>query len=109
MASSAGHGGPARRTLRNATPDCLPLRVLVVSTPAVRCDERQYEGPALADQLLVSVPISLADLVRNPRKVELDRPAGAVLEVDEEQSVLRGEHVPRVRLAVEQLLGSTAV
>src|SRR3954466_15347324 len=83
--------------------------MLVVSTPAVRCDERQHEGPALADQLLVSVPTAFADLVRNPGKVELDRSAGAVLEVDEARSALRGEHVPRVRLTMQQLLGDTAV
>jgi len=37
---------------------------LVVATPAVRCDERQYEGPALADQLRVSVPTALATSLR---------------------------------------------
>ena len=42
-------------------------------------------------------------------EVELDRPAAARLEVDEPQPVLRPEHVAGVRLAVQQLLGGTAV
>src|SRR2546422_8030919 len=32
-------------------------RVLVVSTPAARCDYRQRESPALADQFLISARI----------------------------------------------------
>ena len=107
--SSAGHGGPSRRASRNATPDCLAARVLVVSTPAVCCDHRQYEAPALADQFLVSVRIAVADLFGHPTKVVLDRPTGCVLEVHEERPVLRVEHVPRVRLAVQQLLGGAPV
>ena len=79
--------------------------MLVVSTPAARCDYRQHEAPALADQFLISVRIVLADLFGHPGKVVLDRPADSVLEVDEQRPVLRAEHVPRVRLAVQQLLG----
>ena len=83
--------------------------MLVVSTPAVRCDYRQHEAPALADQFLISVRIALADLFGHPGKVELDRPADRVLEVYEERPVLSAEHVPRVRLAVQQLLGGAPV
>ena len=107
--SSAGQGGPSRTALRNAAPPCLPLGWLVVSTPAVGCDQRQHDAPALGDQILVGVPIALAHCSRHPRKVELDRSPSAVLEVDEERPVLRVEHVPRMRLAVQQLLGSAAV
>src|SRR5438105_1628700 len=97
--------GPSRAaaTFRRVGVFRSAARMLVVSTPAVRCDESQDEPPALADQLVVSIPIALADLAGDPRKVVLDGPAGAVLEVDEPQSALCGEHVPWVRLAVQQL------
>src|SRR4029453_18886582 len=42
-------------------------------------------------------------------EVELDRPTATRLEVDEPQPALRAEHVARMRLAVEQLLGGAAV
>jgi len=41
-------------------------------------------------------------------EVEFDGPAAARLQVYEDQSVLRGQHVARVRLAVQQLLGPAA-
>ena len=47
--------------------------------------------------------IQLADALGSMGEVELDRPAAACLEVDEEHSVLRREHVARVRLTVQQL------
>jgi hypothetical protein len=70
----------------------------------VRCDDREYEAPALADKILVSARIALADLFGHPSKIELDRPADTVLEIYEERPRLRVEHVPRVGLAVQQLL-----
>ena len=42
-------------------------------------------------------------------EVEFDRPAAARLEVYEQRPVLRAEHVARVRLAVQQLLGGAAI
>jgi hypothetical protein len=75
----------------------------------VRGDDREYEAPALADEILVNVRIARADLCGNPTKIELDRPADTVLEVDEERPLLRVEHVPRVGLAVQQLLGGAPV
>ena len=83
--------------------------MVVVPIPAPRCDHRKHEDPALAEQLLISVRIVLADLFGHMGDVELDRPAAARLEVDEQQPVLRAEHVARVRLAVQQLLGGAAV
>ena len=51
----------------------------------------------------------LADLFGHMGEVELDGAAAARLEVDEQRPVLRVEHVARVRLAVQQLLGGAAV
>ena len=79
--------------------------MLVVATPAVRCDYRQYDPPELADQCLVRVRIALADLFGDPSKVEFDGAMDRILEVHEKRPVLRLEHVPRVRLAVQDLLG----
>jgi hypothetical protein len=42
-------------------------------------------------------------------EVEFDRPTTTRLEIHKQQSVLRGEHVARVRLAVQQLKCSDAV
>jgi hypothetical protein len=42
-------------------------------------------------------------------EVEFDRPTATRLEVYEQQPVLRGEHVARVRLAVQQLLGAAVL
>ena len=77
---------------------------MVASTPAVRRDYREYEAPALADEILVNARIALADRLGNPTEIELDRPADTVLEIYEEWPFLRVEHVPRVGLAVQQLL-----
>ena len=57
----------------------------------------------------VSVRIAIADLFGHPSKVVLDGPTGRVLEVHEQRPVGRVEHVPRVRLAVQQLLGGAPV
>src|SRR5437868_5059553 len=42
-------------------------------------------------------------------EVEFDRPAATRLEVDEEQPILRSEHVTRMRLTVQELLGGTTL
>jgi hypothetical protein len=102
-----------RRTVPQNVEEChsrLPAaRVLVVATPPVRCDHRQYEPAALADQILVGVPIAVADHLWRPGKVVLDGPAGGVLEVHEQQPIRRVEHVPPVGLAVQQLPGYAPV
>ena len=53
--------------------------------------------------------IALADLLRHVGEVEFDRPTTTRLQVDKPQPVLRAEHVARMRLAVQQLLLSTAL
>jgi hypothetical protein len=86
-----------------------PVRELVVSIPAPRCDHRMHEDPALAKKVLISSRIVLADFFGRMGEVELDRPTATRLEVYEQQPVLRAEHVAWVRLAVQQLLGGAAV
>jgi hypothetical protein len=78
-----------------------PVRELVASVPAPRCDHRQHENPALAQQVLIDTRIVLADFFGRMGEVEFDRPTAARLEVYEQQPVLRGEHVAWVRLAVQ--------
>ena len=81
-----------------------PVWELVASIPAPRCDHRQHEDPALPQQVMIDTRIVLADFFGRMGKVEFHRPTATRLEVDEQQPVLRGEHVARVRLAVQQLL-----
>ena len=77
---------------------------LVVSIPAPGRDHRKHEDPALAKQALINSWIVFADVLGCMGKVEFDRPTTTRLEVNEQRPDLRGEHVTRVRLAVEQLL-----
>src|SRR5439155_17285601 len=86
-----------------------PAGLVVASTPAVRCDYREYEAPALAHEILVNARIALADRFGHPTEIELDRSPDTVLEIYEERPLLRVEHVPRVGLAVQQLLGCAPV
>src|SRR5260370_314957 len=95
-----------------AEPLCAQLasiRELVASIPAPRRDHRQHEDPALAQQVLIDTRIVVADFFGRMGEVEFDRPAATRLEVYEQQPVLRGEHVARVRLTVQQLLSGAAV
>ncbi len=85
-----------------------PVGELVASIPAPRGDHRQHEDPALAQQAAIDTRIVLADFFGRMGEVEFHRPTTTRLEVDEQQPVLRGEHVARVRLAVQQLLGGAA-
>src|SRR6202011_3643815 len=82
---------------------------LVASIPAPGCDHRQHEDPALAQQVLVDSRIVFADFFGRMGEVEFDGPAATRLEVYEQQPVLRGEHVARVRLTVQQLLSGATV
>jgi hypothetical protein len=87
-----------------AEPLCAQLATVWESVgwiPAPRCDHRQYENPALALQVLIDSCIVLADFFGRMGKIEFDRPTAARLEVDEQQPVLGGEYVARVRLAVK--------
>ena len=86
-----------------------PVGELVASIPAPRCDHRQHEDPALAQQVLIDTRIVLTDFLGRMGEVEFDRPTATRLEVDEQQPVLRGEQVARVRLAVQELLRAAAL
>ena len=85
------------------------VRVVVVSTPTPCCDHRKGDGPALAEQPLIGVRIVLAHLIGHVGDVEFDRPSATRLEVYEHRPVFRAEHIPWVRLAVQQLFGGTSV
>src|SRR5215831_1112806 len=95
-----------------AEPRCAelaPVGELVGSIPAPRCDHRQHQDLALAEQAVIDPPIVLTDLSGRVGEVELDRPTAARLQIDEQQPVVRGEHVAWVRLAVQQLPGAAAL
>jgi hypothetical protein len=68
-----------------------PVRELVVSIPAPRCDHRKHEDPALAKQILINSRIVFADFFGRMGDVELDRSAATRLEVYKEQPFLRVE------------------
>src|ERR1039457_5885899 len=76
-----------------------PVRELVVSIPAPRCDHRKHEDSALVQQVLISGRIVLADFFGRMGDVELDGSAATRLEVYKQQPLLRPEQVPRMRLA----------
>ena len=52
---------------------------------------------------------NLDDLFGHVGEVEFDWPPATRLEVDEQRPVLRAEHVARVRLTVQELLGGATV
>ncbi len=83
-----------------------PVWELVASIPAPRCDHRQHEDPALAQQVRIDTRIVLTDLFRCMSEVELDRSTTTCLKIYEDQPVPRAEHVARVRLAVQHLLAA---
>src|SRR3972149_8154149 len=85
-----------------------PVRELVVSIPAPRCDHGKHEDPALAEQLMVNIRIALADLFGHMGEVEFDRPTATRLEVYEQRAGFRAEHVAWGRFAVQRLLGGAA-
>ena len=85
-----------------------PVWELVASIPAPCCDHRQHEDPAVAEQVLIRTRIVPADFFGRVGEVEFDRSTTTRLEIYEQQPVLRGEHVARVRLAVQQLLDTAA-
>ena len=87
----------------------MPVRELVIPIPAPGGDHGKNKGPALAQQVLIRAGIALAHIVGDMGEVEFDRSTAARLEVDEQQSGLRAEHVAGMRFAVEQLLASAAV
>jgi hypothetical protein len=110
--AAAGHQvtgvDPARASL-DAAQELTPVRELVSSIPAPCCDHREHEDAAVAEQVLICTRIVLADFFGCVGEVEFDRSATTRLEIDEQQSVLRGEHVARVRLAVQQLLSTATL
>ena len=85
------------------------VRKLVAQFPTPRCDHREHELPALGEQSLVNARVVLAHRLWNMGEIELDGSAAARLEVDEQRSVLRAEHIAAMGFAVEQLLDGAVV
>jgi hypothetical protein len=56
-----------------------PVWELVASIPAPRCDHRQHEDPALAQQVLIDTRIVLADFFGRMGEVEFDGPTRRIL------------------------------
>src|ERR1700722_4128915 len=102
-----------RRAQSQSAEECascsLPIRELVIPIPAPCGDHGQNQASALSQQVFISAGIALAHIFGDMGEVEFDGSAAARLEIDEQQSGLRAEHVARVRLAVQQLLGTAAV
>jgi len=86
-----------------------PVWELVANVPAPGSDHRKNELPALLHQFLISARVVFADRFGHMGQVEFDRAMATGLEVDEQQSDFRAENVPGVRLAMEELLGRSAV
>jgi hypothetical protein len=86
----------------------VPVRELIADVPAPGSDHREHEPPALREQDLIDARIARADLLRHVGNIKLDGSAAARLEVDEQQALTGAEEVARMRIAVQQLLGSTA-
>ena len=107
-ASRVGHGGPSRSGTEQYSPCSFPIRELVTPIAAPRRDHAENEATALVQQLLISTRIVGGDFFGHMGQIELDRPVTTRLEVDEEQPVLRREHVARMRLTVQQLLDGAA-
>src|SRR6202046_1637150 len=81
--SSPGAAGAIERGPDLAEPlraQLTPVRELVASIPAPRCDHCQHEDPALAQQVLIDTRIVRADFLWRMGEVELDRPTATRLE-----------------------------
>src|SRR5581483_1877310 len=107
---SAGRAGALRPVQRGPDPGkpldspVVPVGELVVTPPAPRGDQRPRQGAALADQVVVRARVMRGDLVGGMGDVELDRPAAARPEVDEQRAFPRADQVARMRLTVQELL-----
>ena len=82
---------------------------LVASIPAPRRDHCQHQDPALAQQVVIDSRIVFADFFRGMGEIELDRATATRLEVNEEQPVIRAEHVAWVWLTVQDLLSGATI
>jgi len=84
------------------------MREFIADVPSPGPDHRKDKPSTLLEQNVIDARVVRADLVRHMRDVELDGATATRFEVDEEQPVLGGEEVARMRFAVQQLLGSSA-
>jgi hypothetical protein len=77
---------------------------LVIQIPTPRRHHRQHEAATLLNQFAVSSGISPANGLRDMGEIELDGATTTRLEVNEQHTVRSVQHVPWVRLAMQQLL-----
>ena len=79
----------------------MPIWELVARIPAPCGDHGENQSSALHQQAFIGGGIALAHILGNVGEVEFDGSAAARLEVDEQQSGRRADHVAWVWLAVQ--------
>ena len=80
------------------------VRKLIARIPAPCGDHRENELPTVAEQRLIDARVVLADRLGDMGEIELDGPAAARFEVNEQRSVRGAEHVAKVRVASSNLV-----
>lgn len=81
---------------------------LVVSVPSPCRDHRKHQPSTLVEELLIDARVVRTDIGRDVRYIEFNWATAAGLEVDEERPAGCVEDVPRMGLAVKELLGRAA-
>src|SRR5579859_7868106 len=72
-------GWPVAKSAEEFSGDLLAIRELVEDIPAPRCDHRNHEAAALAEQVWVGIRIVPGDRFGRVGEVEFDRPAATGL------------------------------
>jgi hypothetical protein len=94
--------------LEELSTECPAVRKLIIRLPTPGGDHGQDELSTFAEQRLIDTRVVIADRRGNVREVELDRPAAARLEVDEQGSDPGAEEVAGMGLAVKRLFVRSA-
>src|SRR5436305_559441 len=69
------------------------VRKLIVRLPTPCGDHGEDELPTVTQKRVIDARVVLADRLGDVGEIELDRPAAARLEVDEQRSIRGAEHV----------------
>ena len=99
-ASSVGHGGPLRTTLRSSRAARCPFGNWSSTSQRHAATMARTRPRHSLEQCPINVWVAHADLGGDMGQIELDRPSAASLEVDEQRPPVRAEQVARVRLTV---------